>query len=166
MNKIVVKIANQEYSITGEEEKDYILSLACHVDEQIRLAQSHSPKLNNLTPVILASINIADQLFKERAKNVATNDYSFVRDVNEMRDGISNDALIEEQSRTIDKLYDRIQKQDKVIQEKDELINSIRQSLEQLKLENESLNVLVSEFQNDMQELQLECVKAKRNREE
>ena len=46
MNKIVVKIANQEYTITGEEEKDYILSLASHVDEQIRIAQNKAPKIN------------------------------------------------------------------------------------------------------------------------
>ena len=69
MNKIVVKIANQEYTITGEEEKDYILSLASHVDEQIRIAQNKAPKINNLTPVILASINITDQLFKEIKKS-------------------------------------------------------------------------------------------------
>ena len=64
MNKIIVKIANQEYTIIGKEEKDYILSLASHVDEQITKASEKTPKSNIVTPVVLASINVADQYFK------------------------------------------------------------------------------------------------------
>ena len=74
MNKIIVKIANQEYTIIGKEEKDYILSLASHVDEQITKASEKTPKSNIVTPVVLASINIADQYFKSLEENKRLSD--------------------------------------------------------------------------------------------
>lgn len=164
MNKIVVKIANQEYTITGEEEKDYILSLASHVDEQIRIAQNKAPKINNLTPVILASINITDQLFKEIKKsremsNQINGEKSYTDQDKITREGdehVTNSNLIDEQDQTIEKLYDQIQKLDKALLEKNAEINSLLSKLEDVKLMNKELDDLLNQFQNDMHDIQIE----------
>lgn len=156
MNKIVVKIANQEYSITGEEEKDYIISLASHVDEQIKIAQSKAPKVNSITPVILASINITDELFKERKKNKEFKEQNFCASEIDIGDISSYNELIDEQNITINKLYERIQKLDDILAEKNAIISEINNKLISLESEKTELDHLLNEFQNNMHDLQFE----------
>lgn len=158
VNKIAVtvKIANQDYTISGQEEKDYVLSLASHVDEQIALATAKAPKVNNVTPVVLASINIADQYFKEKAKN------------NELMEKLAdgnhcaiefderNSLLIDEQNENINKLFERIQQMDNIIIEKNNEIYSLQKDMEEKIAENQKLHDLVNQFQNDMYELQMQ----------
>lgn len=163
MNKIVVKIANQEYSITGDEEKDYILSLASHVDEQIRLAQNKAPRVNNITPVILASINITDQLFKERRKIKELTDASLNPAGDTDISTISYDSLIDEQNETIEKLYERIQNLDNILAEKNEQIAEANNKLQALEKENTELNKLLNEFQSDMHQLQFDLTVIKKD---
>lgn len=164
-----MKIANQEYSITGEEEKDYILSLASHVDEQIRYAQNKAPRVNNITPVILAAINITDQLFKERDKtkektkkhgDSATDAGNFLSDIHSK----SYDSLVEEQNETIEKLYERIQSLDHILAQKNDVIGTLKMDLEAKEYENEELNKLLNEFQNDMHQLQLDLTQIKKDK--
>ncbi len=161
MNRIAVKIANQDYTITGEEEKDYILSLASHVDEQIRIALEKAPKVNNVTPVILASINIADQYFKQIEKNKEL--------IEQMEDGCfnkddwdkRNSMLIDEQNESINKLFDRVQQLDNILVEKNKEIFDLQKELEESLEENNQLNELLNQFENDMNELQAELVSYK-----
>ena len=35
MNKVTVKIANQEYTVVGEESKEYLLKIASRVDDEM-----------------------------------------------------------------------------------------------------------------------------------
>lgn len=157
MNKIVVKIANQEYSITGDEEKDYILSLASHVDEQIKIALEKSPKVNNVTPVILASINIADQYFKQKEKNKELMDQINYSSSTEQDDWMQRDSdLIEEQNESINKLFERIQKLDNILLEKNKEISDLQMELDNRTSENQRLNELINQFQNDIYNLQIE----------
>lgn len=156
MNKIVVKIANQEYSITGDEEKDYILSLASHVDEQIKIAQSKAPKVNSVTPAILAAINIADQYFKQTKKNKELleqlNDGSICKNEWDQK----NNELIDEQNESINKLYERIQQLDNILVEKNREIHELQREMDQMVSERDKLNELVNQFQTDMYDLQLQ----------
>ncbi|MDO5095758.1 MAG: cell division protein ZapA [Peptostreptococcaceae bacterium] len=158
MNKIVVKIANQEYSIAGDEEKDYILSLASHVDEQIKIALEKSPKVNNVTPVILASINIADQYFKQKEKNKELMEQINYSASNEQQeDWMQRDSdLIEEQNESINKLFERIQKLDNILLEKNKEISDLQAELDNRVSENQKLNELINQFQNDIYNLQIE----------
>lgn len=156
MNKIAVKIANQDYTITGTEEKDYILSLASHVDEQITIALEKSPKINSVTPVVLASINIADQYFKQKAINKELldqiNDGCFDKEEWDKK----NSLLIEEQNESINKLFSRIQQLDNILVEKNKEISALKQELENQISENGKLHQIINEFQNDIYTLQLE----------
>lgn len=131
MNKIIVKIAGQEYTIIGKEEKDYILSLASHVDEQIAKASEKTPKLNSVTPVVLASINIADQYFKAVEEN------------KQLLDKLESCGIdIDSEGNNIDEINEL----KKIISEKDKEI--------------EELNILINSFQNHIYQLQLEANKS------
>lgn len=158
MNKIAVtvKIANQDYTITGQEEKDYVLSLASHVDEQIMLATAKAPKINNVTPVVLASINIADQYFKEKAKNSELMEKLSEGHHTSVEHDKRSSLLIDEQNESINKLFERIQQMDNIIIEKNHEIYTLQKEIENKAIENEKLHDLINRFQNDMYELQLQ----------
>lgn len=142
MNKIIVKIAGQEYSIIGNEEKDYILSLASHVDEQISKASEKTPKLNSVTPVVLASINIADQYFKAVEENKQLLDRLDSCGIQLDSEGNTENRFIQEN----DEYIDEISELKKIISEKDKEI--------------EELNSLINSFQNHIYQLQLEANKS------
>ena len=142
MNKIIVKIAGQEYSIIGKEEKDYILSLASHVDEQISKASEKTPKLNSVTPVVLASINIADQYFKAVEENKQLLDKLDSCGIELDSEGNTENRFLQEN----DDYIDEISELKKVISEKNKEI--------------EELNSLINSFQNHIYQLQLEANKS------
>lgn len=159
MNKIIVKIGNQEYTIIGDEEKDYILSLASHVDEQIAQASEKAPKVNNVTPVVLASINIADQYFKEAEKNKVLKD--------QLKDGKYTDddwyeekiQLIEEQDKKIEELLNKIQELEDSFRDKNIQLNELKVESVEKSQEVEKLHGVINEFQNHIYELQLKLNK-------
>ena len=70
MNKVTVKIANHEYTIVGEEKREYLLQLAAHVDEQIEATAKANPKLSQVMTAVLTSINIADQYYSQVKNNL------------------------------------------------------------------------------------------------
>ena len=148
MNKIIVKIANQEYTIIGNEEKDYILSLASHVDEQIAKASEKTPKLNSVTPVVLASINIADQYFKALDEN------------KKILDKLDSCGIDIDGEGNIEQLQDEI----RALKEGDpdvvDEINELKNIISEKDKEIEELNVLINSFQNHIYQLQLEANKS------
>lgn len=162
MNKISVIIANKSYTLSGEEDKDYILGLASYVDKQISDAMEKSPGSNNVFPVVLAAINIADQYFKQKEKidelSEQLDKERFSKDEWDKR----NSILIDEQNETIDRLYDRIQQLDNILVEKNKEIFDLRKDLEEKFSDNEKLNDLANQFQNDMLNLQFELMDVKK----
>lgn len=148
MNKIIVKIANQEYTIIGNEEKDYILSLASHVDEQIAKASEKTPKLNSVTPVVLASINIADQYFKALEEN------------KKILDKLDSCGIDIDSEGNIEQLQDEI----RALKEGDtdvvDEINELKNIILEKDKEIEELNILINSFQNHIYQLQLEANKS------
>lgn len=61
---IEVQILGQNYSIKVDEDEAYVKSLARYVDEKLREIYSTTPTVNHLKAAIMASLNIADELFK------------------------------------------------------------------------------------------------------
>ncbi len=61
---IEVQILGQNYSIKVDEDEAYVKSLAQYVDEKLREIYSNAPTANHLKVAIMASLNIADELFK------------------------------------------------------------------------------------------------------
>jgi cell division protein ZapA len=71
-NVIPVEIFGREYKIRGHADKNYIREMAKYVDDKMKeLASSASlPSQDRLA--ILVALNIADELFQEKAKSSET----------------------------------------------------------------------------------------------
>jgi cell division protein ZapA len=69
---VQVQIFGQNYTIRGEADQDYILGVAAYVDRKMREVTEKLPVASvssSLSKVaVLASLNIADELMKERAQ--------------------------------------------------------------------------------------------------
>lgn len=61
-----VKIYGTEYPIKGDSELEYIKQVAEYVDQKMREVNKIAPEVSTLKVAILAALNIADELFKER----------------------------------------------------------------------------------------------------
>ena len=66
-NVVQVQILGQQLSIRGEADQAYILGVAGYVDRKMREITEKLPVASLSKVAILASLNIADELFKERA---------------------------------------------------------------------------------------------------
>jgi cell division protein ZapA len=69
---VQVQIYGQSYTIRGEAEQDYILGVAAYVDRKMHEVTEKLPVASvssSLSKVaVLAGLNIADELMKERAQ--------------------------------------------------------------------------------------------------
>ncbi len=66
-NVVQVTIFGHPYVIRGEADQGYILEVAAFVDQRMREITEKLPVASLSKVAILASLNIADELFKERA---------------------------------------------------------------------------------------------------
>jgi cell division protein ZapA len=64
---VQVQIFGHPYTIRGEADQEYILGVAAYVDRKMREITEKLPVASLSKVAILASLNIADELFKERA---------------------------------------------------------------------------------------------------
>jgi cell division protein ZapA len=67
-NVVQVQIFGHSYTIRGEAERDYIMGVAAYVDQKMREITEKLPVASLSKVAILASLNIADELFKERSR--------------------------------------------------------------------------------------------------
>lgn len=67
-NLVQVQIFGHSYTIRGEADQEYILGVAAYVDRKMREITEKLPVASLSKVAILASLNIADELFKERAQ--------------------------------------------------------------------------------------------------
>lgn len=66
-NLVEVQIFGHSYTIRGEADQSYILGVAAYVDRKMREITGKLPVASLSKVAVLASLNIADELFKERA---------------------------------------------------------------------------------------------------
>ena len=88
MNKVIVRINGQEYSMVGKESKDYLLRVANYVDEKMEEITKANPKLSTAMAAVLTSLNIADELFKA-AKELDEANSKFNKPIQELEDANS-----------------------------------------------------------------------------
>ncbi len=67
-NVVQVQIFGHTYTIKGEADHEYIMGVAAYVDRKMREVTEKLPVASLSKVAILASLNIADELFKERNK--------------------------------------------------------------------------------------------------
>lgn len=63
---VKVSIFGDEYPIRGDTDSGYILNIANYVDAKMREVSEKVPKHSQVKVAVLAAMNIADELFKER----------------------------------------------------------------------------------------------------
>jgi len=65
---VTVTIYGHEYTLKGEADSDYVQKVALFVDRKMREVADSSTVASTAKVAILAAINIADELFRERQK--------------------------------------------------------------------------------------------------
>jgi cell division protein ZapA len=73
-NVVQVQIFGHSYTIRGEADQDYIMGVASYVDRKMREITEKGPVASLSKVAILASLNIADELFKERSRREQSQD--------------------------------------------------------------------------------------------
>lgn len=69
MGSIEVNILGQNYTIKGDAPEEYMKKLAAFVDLKLKEVHRSSPTIAPLKAAILASLNIADELYKIREEH-------------------------------------------------------------------------------------------------
>ena len=95
-NVVQVQIFGHSYTIRGEAEQEYILGVAAYVDRKMREITEKLPVASLSKVAILASLNIADELFKERARRESNEQelsHQAAR-LNAMLDGLLQDGAV------------------------------------------------------------------------
>ncbi|NMA65146.1 MAG: cell division protein ZapA [Clostridiaceae bacterium] len=67
-NKVTVYIAGNEYVIAGHETEEYIQKVALFVDQKLRDIAQKNHFLSTSMASVLASVNMADEVFRTREK--------------------------------------------------------------------------------------------------
>jgi len=93
-NVVQVQIFGHGYTIRGEADQDYITSVAAYVDRKMREITEKLPVASLSKVAILASLNIADELFKERAQHERQQQLLDLRAarLNDVLDGLLQDG--------------------------------------------------------------------------
>jgi cell division protein ZapA len=93
-NVVQVQIFGHSYTIRGEADEQYILGVAAYVDRKMREITEKLPVASLSKVAILASLNIADELFKERAdkKDQAQQFSHHAAKLNAVLDGLLEDS--------------------------------------------------------------------------
>jgi cell division protein ZapA len=65
---VTVTIYGHEYTLKGEADSDYVQKVARFVDRKMKEVADSSTVASTAKVAILAAINIADELFRERQK--------------------------------------------------------------------------------------------------
>jgi cell division protein ZapA len=76
-NVLKVNIYGTDYPIKGSTNVEYIKQIAEYVDSKMREVDQNIAVVSALKVAILAALNIADELFKERLKNEKLPKYDF-----------------------------------------------------------------------------------------
>jgi cell division protein ZapA len=69
---ITVEIAGQRYPIRSALDERYVTELAAYVDQKMRAASDAAPTSDMLGLAVLVALNIADEFFREREREIPT----------------------------------------------------------------------------------------------
>ena len=130
INKVVVKIASNEYTLNGEESPEYILRVAALVDRKTREIMKADPSLSMVQTAVLASINMGDEAMRQH--HLAE---SHLRKAREMEKRI--EASVEE--------HDALRQE---IQAARENLTRIKQELVRCEAENREMRKRLDQMKN------------------
>lgn len=135
MNKVTVKIANQEYTVVGEESKEYLLKIASRVDDEMEDLLLNNPKFNYSACAVLTAINITDELCKQK------------EELDQLKEKCNS---LEEYKIKLESLLDQ----------KESYIQNLNNHLEELQEDNSHVKEIKYEFENAMREKEAQLMEA------
>jgi cell division protein ZapA len=68
---VQVDILGQRYAVRSELDPGYINELAAYIDEKMQLAARETQTADSLRIAVIAALNVADELFRLRADDIA-----------------------------------------------------------------------------------------------
>ena len=68
-NLVEVTIGNARYTVKTDADENHIQSIARYVNGKIEEIQDKTKSVSTMNVIILAALNTADELFRERDKN-------------------------------------------------------------------------------------------------
>jgi len=90
MGSVDVYILGQKYTIKGEGSEEHIQKIAAFVDAKIKEVYSNAPNIAPLKASILASLNIADELYRLKTDQKSQEDIaSRIRHIEERANALS-----------------------------------------------------------------------------
>jgi cell division protein ZapA len=90
---ITVEIAGQRYPIRSALDERYVTELAAYVDQKMRAASDSAPASDMLGLAVLVALNIADEFFRERAREPESSPQSDLEERTVRLERIVDEAL-------------------------------------------------------------------------
>ncbi|MGN0734533.1 MAG: cell division protein ZapA [Anaerovoracaceae bacterium] len=142
-NKVKVRIYGQEYTISGERDEETIIEIAGYVDAKMReISRFFSSNIPG-SLAVLASINIADELFSAREETTRLKEEK---------------AQLEKEAENYLKMWDEAKKS--FVQYK-EGANKASEDMKELEEKCRQLEERCSEFENSYFDVQMENIRLK-----
>ena len=149
INKVTVLVFGQEYTLSGDMPRDYVLKLADHVDAKMREIDGGAGSQPLSAVAVLAAMLIADEYYSqdgdissllEQNKKLSENAQSYERMWEELK---ANYASYKEEVASMQSNRETLQR---YIAEKDQQLSSVSAELEEEKRYNEELRGRVDEL--------------------
>lgn len=161
MNKVIVRINGQEYTMVGTESKEYLIKVATYVDEKMEEISKANSKLSTTMAAVLTSLNVADELFKCSYELDEVN-LKYKKPLQELQDANTtlNDlrSSVELKESEILNLRKELEIKTEQIsmleEEKEKLVKLLEEKNEKL-LESEEI---ANDFQNRLYDMQIKIV--------
>lgn len=70
-NKVVIRIAGNDYTLVGVESEEYIQKVGFYIDKKMNEILMRNSRLSTSLAAVLTALNVADDFFKSRESEIA-----------------------------------------------------------------------------------------------
>lgn len=161
VNRLIVKINGHEYTMCGEESREYLLRIATYVDEKMKEMAAVNPKLSTNMIAVLTALNTADDVFKYKEElDKIKKDYTDpLDDLNRLKNLILTlEHDLAEKNECIEQFEIEIEKKELELEE----LKKDRKDFNEILLEKDrkiaEADEMISGFQNKIYELQMKIL--------
>lgn len=70
-NKVVIRIAGNDYTLVGVESEEYIQKVGLYIDRKMNEILMRNSRLSTSLAAVLTALNVADDFFKSRERETA-----------------------------------------------------------------------------------------------
>ena len=171
-NKVSVRIYHQEYTMTGNESKEYMLKVANYVDEKMTHIAEKSRKLSTSMIAVLTALNIADEYLKmqselERVQEESQKPLEELEQTRKRLEELEEAAMepLQELERTRNQLAATIQEFEMKEAAYKEIIQRMEEENKQILDENKNTKQFMETIKQLEEELQLKDIESQKSRQ-